>query len=180
LNIGLIIDGQLDRSFSSLKETLQATVLSHPFTPSQYHNFVNSLCGQHVAPDIKVQQQRNIRFDGHILIVEDNAINQIVAETMAQQLGLSCDIVNNGQEAVDQITQHQGYDLVQMPIMGGYEATRAIRAAGFSNLIICGLSANAMKEDFDLAAAAGMNDYLTKPIEPESLQQMLKKYLKVS
>ena len=184
LNIGLIIDGQFDHSFSSLKETLQATVLSHPFTPSQYHNFVNALSGQHAAPDIEIQQQPNIKFEGHILIVEDNAINQIVAESMAQQLGLSCDIVSNGQEAVDQISQYQAYDLVlmdvQMPIMGGYEATQAIRAAGFSNLIICGLSANAMKEDFDLAAAAGMNDYLTKPIEPESLQQMLKKYLKVS
>lgn len=179
--IGLIIDGKLDSSLSPLQDEIQAKILSHPHTPSQYHEFFASLSGQDTASEIKSLEHEKHQFIGHILIVEDNAINQIVAETMATQLGLSCDIAENGQDAVDKIMQNSNYDLilmdVQMPIMGGYEATKIIRAAGFKDLVICGLSANAMKDDFDLAKESGMNDYLTKPIEPASLQKMFKKYL---
>ena len=184
LNIGLVTDGELDSSLTELKQTIQATVLSHPYTPTQYHNFFVSLAKQHAVPEIEAQVKNNIMFIGHILIVEDNEINQIVAENMAEQLGLSCDIAANGQEALDKVIQNPAYDLilmdVQMPIMGGYEATKAIREAGYSDLVICGLSANALPEDYDLAKESGMNDYLTKPIEPALLQSMLKKYLKLN
>ena len=64
-----------------------------------------------------------------------------------------------------------------MPIMDGYQATREIRAAGYDDLIICGLSANAMAQDLILAKEAGMDNYLTKPIEIDSLRKILKKYL---
>ncbi len=64
-----------------------------------------------------------------------------------------------------------------MPVMDGYTATKAIRAAGYDQLNICGLSANALKEDYARASSAGMNDYLTKPLQLLDLQQMLKKYL---
>lgn len=181
LKIGLVTDEKFDTSHASLKEEMQATILSHPFTPAQCQEFFTSLSGQLVAPKVEIHEQKNRIFEGHILIVEDNMINQIVAENMTAQVGLTCDIAENGQEAVDKIMQNQTYDLilmdVQMPVMGGYEATQIIRAAGFTDLIICGLSANAMKEDFDLAKKAGMNDYLTKPFEQESLQQMFEKYL---
>jgi len=181
IQIGLIIDGKLDSSSSILQDKIQANILSHPHTPSQYYEFFVSLSGQDTASEIKSLEHEKHLFKGNILIVEDNAINQIVAETMAAQLGLNCDIAENGQDAVDKIMQNSNYDLilmdVQMPIMGGYEATRIIRAAGLNDLVICGLSANAMKDDFDLAKESGMNDYLTKPIEPASLQKMFEKYL---
>ncbi|MEH6448815.1 MAG: ATP-binding protein [Oleispira sp.] len=181
IQIGLIIDGKLDSSVSILQDKIQAKILSQPHTPSQYHEFFVSLSGQDTASEINSLEHQKHLFKGHILIVEDNEINQIVAETMAAQLGLSCDIAENGQDAVDKIMQNPDYDLilmdVQMPIMGGYEATKIIRAAGFNDLVICGLSANAMKDDFDLAKESGMNDYLTKPIEPASLQKMFEKYL---
>jgi len=181
IQIGLIIDGKLDSSSSILQDKIQANILSHPHTPSQYYEFFVSLSGQDTASEIKSLEHEKHLFKGNILIVEDNAINQIVAETMAAQLGLNCDIAENGQDAVDKIMQNSNYDLilmdVQMPIMGGYEATRIIRAAGLNDLVICGLSANAMKDDFDLAKESGMNDYLTKPIEPASLLKMFEKYL---
>jgi signal transduction histidine kinase len=181
LKVGLIVDGIIDCSLSHLKDEIQATVLTHPFTPSQYDDFFVSLSGKFIVQEVDIEKPSETKFSGHILIVEDNEINQLVAESMAEQLGLSCEIVENGKEAVDKILKNNLYDIVlmdvQMPIMGGYDATKAIRAAGFSDLIICGLSANAMKEDFDLATAAGMNDYLTKPIEPEALQKVLAKYL---
>ena len=64
-----------------------------------------------------------------------------------------------------------------MPVMDGYEATIAIRKNGYSDLIICGLSANAMQSDIDKAQDAGMNDYITKPIDPDLFELVLSKYL---
>ena len=80
------------------------------------------------------------------------------------------------------VSKNPAYDLVlmdiQMPIMDGYEATRLIRKNGHKDLIICGLSANAMKKDLELAEAAGMNGYLTKPIEPADMVTIFNKHLK--
>jgi signal transduction histidine kinase/CheY-like chemotaxis protein len=183
MKIGLVTDNKFDLSAVFLKNKFQPDILSHPYTPTQYHQFFASLSGQSSISEIKVNQRKKPLFKGHVLIVEDNAINQIVAESMLEQLGVSSEIVENGQQAVDKIQLNPAYDLilmdVQMPIMGGYEATKIIREAGFNDLIICGLSANAMKDDFELAKQSGMNDYLTKPIEPESLHKVLKKYLKL-
>jgi signal transduction histidine kinase len=183
LKVGLVIDGELDSALIYLKDTFEAMILSHPYTPAQYHDFFVALFDLQVAFDSEANEHKSIMFEGHILIVEDNAINQLVAKTMAEELGLSCDIAENGQEALDKVKQNIAYDLilmdVQMPVMNGHEATRAIRAAGFTDLIICGLSANAMKDDFNLAKEVGMNDYLTKPIEPKPLQDMFEKYLKL-
>jgi CheY-like chemotaxis protein len=62
--------------------------------------------------------------------------------------------------------------------MDGYSATRAVRDAGIHDVIICGLSANALKEDIERAEQSGMNDYLTKPLKQHSLKAMLEKYLR--
>jgi CheY-like chemotaxis protein len=73
------------------------------------------------------------------------------------------------------------YDIIlmdiQMPVMDGYEATMALRERGYSQLIICGLSANAMTQDYAKARRVGMNDYLTKPLKQISLERVLSKYL---
>jgi len=66
---------------------------------------------------------------------------------------------------------------VQMPIMDGYTATTQLRAQGYTDLIVCGLSANAMKEDKEKAMEAGMNDYITKPLQWDDLHTLLSKYL---
>jgi len=118
-----------------------------------------------------------------ILVVDDNTINQLVAEGMLIELGYKVDIAINGKVALDKIIQSENepYDAVlmdcQMPEMDGYEATKRIRAgeAGDKNIdiIIIAMTANAMKGDRERCLDAGMNDYLAKPIEPENLLQVL-------
>jgi len=161
-------------------------VLRHPFSPATFNNFFTELFKiKQASPTTEgISTENNPQYTGHILLVEDNHVNQIVAGQMLKNFGLTCDIVENGQQAVDIILSDNTYDLVlmdiQMPIMDGYEATRLIRKNGYINLIICGLSANAMKKDLELAEAAGMNDYLTKPIEPNDMLIIFNKYLKQS
>jgi len=121
-----------------------------------------------------------------ILLVEDNEINQEVASEMLQHLGFFVDVAENGAVAIDMITQtsgNDGYDLVfmdmQMPVMDGITATRQIRKrAGFADLPIVAMTANAMPEARERCLAAGMNDHLAKPIEPEQLQEKLRRWLK--
>ena len=124
----------------------------------------------------------NAEKQNQILIAEDNPVNQKVVAGILKQLGYQADIVNNGVEAVDAIQTHT-YDLVfmdcQMPELDGYEATRRIRqmADGKKDTTIIALTANAMKGDKEKCTSAGMNDYLAKPIRPESMKDMLNKWI---
>ncbi len=119
---------------------------------------------------------QRIRFiNVKILVVEDNAFNQIVAKDILTNAGAKVDIAENGAIAVDKILNNS-YDLVimdvQMPIMDGYEATRRIREMD-ANLNkytkVIALTANALKGDREKCINAGMNDYLAKPITPDAL-----------
>ena len=114
-----------------------------------------------------------------VLIVEDNPVNQMVALKQLQQLGIEAELVSNGAEAVDTVST-TAYDLVfmdcQMPVMDGYEATRAIRAGEVRSqrhTPIVAMTANAMPGDAEICRAAGMDDYLSKPITPRDLQRVL-------
>jgi signal transduction histidine kinase/CheY-like chemotaxis protein len=167
----------------AIKEHSNAAILAHPFSPNQLDDFLVKLLSieqQKAEIDTNIEATKTA-LTGHILLVEDNMVNQLVAGHMLDHVGVSHDIAENGLIAVEKVLSDEHYDLilmdVQMPIMDGYEATRKIRKAGFSELIICGLSANAMKKDIELAAQAGMSDYLTKPLELESLDTVLRKYL---
>ena len=126
--------------------------------------------------------------DCRLLLVEDNRVNQAVALGILEELGLHCDIAENGLEAVNALKQadkNTPYHLVlmdcQMPEMDGYEATRQIRqnAAGeaYVQVPIVAMTANAMKGDKEKCLEAGMSDYLSKPIEPDELVLMLEKWL---
>lgn len=117
-----------------------------------------------------------------ILLVEDNEINQLVAREILQSDGMIVTVTNNGVEAIDAI-QHGSFDGVlmdvQMPLIDGYEATRRIRALpGYENLPIIAMTANAMAGDRENAIAAGMNDYVTKPIDAEELRRVLIHWIK--
>jgi signal transduction histidine kinase len=126
-----------------------------------------------------------------ILLVDDNQINQFVAEGILEDININpdlIDIVANGQEAISALKAGAAmpYSLVlmdcQMPVMDGYEASRQIRkgAAGVENknITIVAMTANAMKGDKEKCLEAGMDDYITKPVEPEVLQPVLTKWLK--
>jgi CheY-like chemotaxis protein/HPt (histidine-containing phosphotransfer) domain-containing protein len=108
----------------------------------------------------------------HVLLVEDNPVNQQYASAVLRSAGHTVTVLNNGQEAVNQV-RALAPDLIlmdcQMPVMDGYEATRQIRAAGLRMPIVA-LTANAMDEDRDRCVAAGMNDVLVKPIRPDTLR----------
>ncbi len=117
----------------------------------------------------------------HILLVEDNSINQIIAEELLQSIGYTIDIANNGQEALDMLDKKH-YDIVlmdiQMPIMDGLTATRAIRQKPqFASLPIVAMSAHAMTGDKEKSLKYGMNDHITKPISPDILYKTLRYWL---
>jgi len=116
-----------------------------------------------------------------ILVAEDNAINQFVLQEMLEPSGAHLVLVNNGQEALDAV-KAQSFDLVfmdlQMPVMDGLEATTKIRALpAAKSLPIIAITANAMEEDKDKGFACGMDDYLTKPIDPVKLLHALTTWL---
>ena len=118
-----------------------------------------------------------------VLVAEDNAVNQKVARVMLERIGLSVEVVNNGREAVESWKARR-FDLIlmdcQMPVADGYEATREIRrleGAGFHTPIVA-LTANAMKGDDHACRAAGMDDYLAKPLDMRSLRECLERHLR--
>ncbi|UQB41965.1 response regulator [Thiomicrospira microaerophila] len=121
----------------------------------------------------------NAYFKGWVLLVEDNEINQIVAAEQLKKAGLVVELAENGQVAVEK-AQQQAFDLIlmdiQMPVMGGYEATQKIRAFN-SQVPIIALTAAAMIEDREKALAAGMQDHLSKPLNSVELKQVLSRYL---
>ena len=117
--------------------------------------------------------------DVNILLVEDNRVNQLVAKKFISKWGANMDIAENGVEAIEAV-QNKDYDVVlmdlQMPVMGGLEATEKIRELGgeYVHLPIIALTASAVLEIQDEAIQAGMNDFLTKPFDPQMLLTKLK------
>lgn len=130
------------------------------------------------------KKQSELQREQLILLVEDNLVNQQVAKHVLSKLGYSIHIANNGQEAIN-ILQTQSYALVlmdcQMPIMDGFEASRLIRsneiAANQKRVPIIAMTANAIQGDRELCLDAGMDDYVTKPIDVEILFSVLQKWL---
>ena len=122
------------------------------------------------------------RHGGKVLVVEDNLMNQKVASVVVKHCGMTADLANNGKEAVDMLRAGARYDVVlmdvQMPVMDGLDATRAIRRMELSGEIrgrnfIVATSANATAENHQEGFAAGMDEYITKPIYPTRLKELL-------
>jgi CheY-like chemotaxis protein len=114
----------------------------------------------------------------HILIAEDNLINQKIATKILSKLGYHPELANNGKEVMEMVSSEH-YDIilmdVQMPEMNGLEATRMIRTCLEIQPVIIAMTANVMQGDRDECLQAGMDDYMSKPIElPELLSQLEK------
>ncbi len=133
-------------------------------------------------------QDQSPRWDARVLVAEDSDVNQFIIKELLAVFGLSPVVVGNGKEAVASFGQ-EAFDLVlmdiQMPIMDGVEATRKLRAAQKSDgvnpeCIIVGLSAHAMAGDRERYVEQGMDDYLTKPIDIDELEALLKRTLRSS
>ncbi len=118
---------------------------------------------------------------GRVLIAEDNLTNQKVAHRMIERLGFSADLASDGRQAIEAFSRAIYAAVLmdcQMPVMDGYEATREIRRLeGNRHIPVIALTANAMRGDEQLCLAAGMDDYLSKPISLEALQQALDRWV---
>ena len=164
-------------------------VISKPVSRSGLYEAIMALYDTNRAVLIEMKEPaqgeaRKYHVAGaRILLVEDNEINQQVAREILERKGVVVEIAENGEAALA-MTRQNAYDLVlmdiQMPGMDGLEATRRIRASGVERLTtlpIVAMTAHAIKGDEELSLAAGMNDHITKPIDPEVLFATLGKWL---
>nr|WP_295080970.1 ATP-binding protein [uncultured Roseateles sp.] len=124
------------------------------------------------------------RLSGRVLLVDDSAVNVLVASSMLEQCGLQVDQAENGQEALDQL-KTKDYDLVlmdcQMPVLDGFEATRQWRSIerreAMGHVPIVALTASAVNGDRDRCIQSGMDDYLVKPFEMDDLLGVAQRHL---
>ncbi|MET0028220.1 MAG: transporter substrate-binding domain-containing protein [Candidatus Thiodiazotropha sp.] len=160
--------------------------LIKPVNPSVLFDAIMQAFNQELS-DASRQRTREMTLQalqGEVLLVEDNPINQQVAQEILQLMGLQVSIAGDGYQALARL-QEQTFDLVlmdiQMPGMDGYETVRRIRAqARFSGLPVIAMTAHAMSGDREKCLEAGMNDHIAKPIEPSRLHATLHNWLKTS
>lgn len=172
---------------------MDTCILSHPIssiklwralTSSVQSEPVSAVCP--VVPEGKAVTQGDrepgVRDVLPVLLVEDNRVNQLAVRMQLEKMGFEVHLAAHGREALEKLEKNT-YALVlmdcQMPVMDGYEATRAIRAkeCGTDNhLPIIALTANAMEQDREKCLAAGMDGHLTKPVRPELLQPVLEQF----
>jgi CheY-like chemotaxis protein len=166
-------------------EKLFVATLAKPLRQSQLFDTLVTLLAHEAAPkhgaapakpkmDVQLAERHPLR----ILLAEDNVVNQKLALRLLQQMGYRADVASNGIEAIESI-ERQTYDLVlmdvQMPEMDGLEASRRITAKykpGERPRIVA-MTANAMQGDREECLAAGMDDYVTKPIRVDALVEAL-------
>ena len=160
-------------------------ILSKPVTMSSVFDTIMTIFGQGLTTHTKSQSLKgNQEFSFHgcnLLLVEDNKMNQQVAEELLASVGFHIEIANNGVEAIEAI-QKEPYDIVlmdiNMPEMDGYDATKWIRNTGkFNEIPILAMTANAMQGDREKCLEAGMNDHISKPIDPDELYATLNQWV---
>jgi PAS domain S-box-containing protein len=172
--------------------TLPEKMVSHtahlqkPFKPGRFYeiltNLVNgvALTGGHERGNYLLDATLGQRFPLDILLAEDNLVNQRVTLAILERLGYQAKLVADGREALE-ATRHFSFDVilmdVQMPVLSGLEATQLIRRMGdrISQPFIIALTANAMQGDREQYLAAGMDAYLSKPLDISALQSTLQK-----
>ncbi len=169
--------------------------LLKPVNPSMLFDAIMQAFGEAVPETSRIAQRHEQEAEAlkhirgaQLLLVEDNEINQQVAREILEGAGLHVTLATNGQEAVNAVKE-SSYDAVlmdvQMPVMDGYTATKAIRkwetevlSPQSSALPIIAMTAHAMAGDEDKSLQAGMNGHVTKPIDPDQLFATLQKWIK--
>jgi CheY-like chemotaxis protein len=176
-----------DEAMEASQDTDLDGLLIKPVSPSTMLNTIMQAFGKVEAQKmIKPQQDREADMarpirGAKILLVEDNEINQQVAKEILEGAGLIVTIANDGREGVDAV-RAGNYELVlmdiQMPVMDGYQATQEIRKnPSYADLPIIAMTASAMTQDKENAAASGMDDHVSKPIDTGELFSTLLKWI---
>jgi GAF domain-containing protein/CheY-like chemotaxis protein len=181
----LVLFSSLGRREAGDDERLFNAYLAKPIRQSQLFDTLVGLLARDLAPKVEaapgkpqLDPNQAARHPLRILLAEDNVVNQKLALRLLQQMGYRADLASNGIEAIESV-RRQTYDVVlmdfQMPEMDGLEASRQINARWQpkDRPRIIAMTANAMQGDRDMCLAAGMDDYLTKPIRVERLVEAL-------
>ena len=130
----------------------------------------------------KENEDKDIKFEGKILLVEDNKANQLFTKVILKRLVIKeIDIANDGVEAIEKVKNNNNYNLIlmdeNMPNMNGIKATIEIRKMGIATPIVA-VTANALSGDKERFLNAGMSDYISKPINQDRIVEVFKKFLK--
>ncbi len=180
----MVLFSSLGRREVGVEDGLFAAFLTKPIKQSQLFDTLAGLFFESKARDerpeverLKLDREFAARHPLKILLAEDNAVNQKLALRLLEQMGYRADVASNGLEAVESVAR-QKYDVilmdVQMPEMDGLEATRQIISKWSENHPrIIGLTANALEGDREMCLAAGMSDYISKPIRVNELVEAL-------
>ncbi|MEE1673954.1 transporter substrate-binding domain-containing protein [Agarivorans aestuarii] len=171
------------------KDAGVSAYLAKPITASEVFNSIAQVSGRDVAlytPLAKLSDKLALakhKLQGaHVLLVEDNELNQDLAIELLNSIGVSCELAENGKLAVEKL-RHNSFDGVlmdiQMPVMDGYTATQKIREFDLEIAIIA-MTANAMSGDRERVISAGMNDYISKPIDVEAMITTMAEWISAS
>jgi two-component system sensor histidine kinase/response regulator len=177
-----------DEVFHNADEAGITSVLVKPVTASTLFDTAIRVMGTSHAEVRDIDQNSTLSLDkmkrvagARILLVEDNEINQQVAMEFLRLAGMTIDVAENGQIALNMLIDHE-YDLIlmdmQMPVMDGIAATKELRRLPeYAGLPVVAMTANVLETDRERCRLAGMDDFIAKPIEPEVLWQTLLKWL---
>ncbi|WP_406609272.1 response regulator [Agarivorans sp. JK6] len=171
------------------KDAGVSAYLAKPITASEVFNAIAEVSGRDVAlytPLAKLSDKLTLakqKLQGaHVLLVEDNELNQDLAIELLNSIGVSCELAENGKLAIEKLHQ-SAFDGVlmdiQMPVMDGYTATQKIREFDLE-LVIIAMTANAMSGDRERVISAGMNDYISKPIDVEAMINTMAEWISAS
>jgi CheY-like chemotaxis protein/HPt (histidine-containing phosphotransfer) domain-containing protein/anti-sigma regulatory factor (Ser/Thr protein kinase) len=184
----VVLTSAIPDEFSQSTGEDNLSFLAKPWRKSQLFNSLVTLLKAKKKKDADWEgdlAKGEFQGSGHVLIAEDNLVNQEVARGFLEKLGYRVTLVSNGKEALD-ISARQPFDLIfmdcQMPVMDGYEAVKAIRAREASasqgaHIPIIAMTAHALEGDRERCLAAGMDDYIGKPFSVEQLKSILHQWI---
>ncbi|MBF0412348.1 MAG: response regulator [Desulfamplus sp.] len=190
--LGLAISKRLIEMMNGNIEVESEPEKGSIFSFTAKFDYSSEICSSRFVANSELSGLTNFLFGAKVLLVEDNLLNQHLAKELIESTGITVDIANNGKEAIEALIANidmnikfktQKYDLVfmdvQMPVMGGYEATSLIRKdLRFKHLPIIAMTAHAISGSKEACINAGMNDYISKPIDPAHLFNILSQWIK--